>query len=80
VLGVLPGAIGTLQATEAVKILLDQGEPLVGRLLQYDSLKMTFRTFKLRKDPECIVCGEKPTVTDYIDYEGFCANLPDAAQ
>ncbi|MBO6938766.1 MAG: molybdopterin-synthase adenylyltransferase MoeB [Deltaproteobacteria bacterium] len=73
VLGVLPGVIGTIQATEAIKILLGQGEPLVGRLLQYDSLQMKVRTFKLPKDPECVVCGEKPTITEYIDYEGFCA-------
>ena len=73
VLGVLPGVIGVIQATEAVKILLEQGDPLVGRLLQYDSLKMNFRTFKLRRNPECIVCGDSPSVTEYIDYEGFCA-------
>jgi molybdopterin/thiamine biosynthesis adenylyltransferase/rhodanese-related sulfurtransferase len=72
VLGVLPGIIGTLQATEAIKIVLGQGDPLVGRLLTYDSLKMKFGTLKLRRDPSCIVCGEKPTITDYIDYEGFC--------
>ena len=73
VLGVLPGVIGVIQATEAIKIILAQGEPLVGRLLQYDSLTMKFRTFKLRKDPGCVVCGQAPSVTEYIDYEGFCA-------
>jgi molybdopterin/thiamine biosynthesis adenylyltransferase/rhodanese-related sulfurtransferase len=73
VLGILPGVIGTIQATEAIKILLGVGDPLVGRLLTYDSLKMTFRTLKLRKDPECPVCGDSPTITDYIDYDGFCA-------
>ena len=73
VLGVLPGAIGTMQATEAVKILMERGEPLVGRLLQYDSLQMTFRTFKLRRNKNCPVCGDHPTVTEYIDYEHFCA-------
>ncbi len=73
VLGVLPGVIGTIQATEAIKILLGQGDPLVGRLLQYDSLSMKVRNFKLPKDPECVVCGENPTITEYIDYEGFCA-------
>ncbi|MEM9192251.1 MAG: molybdopterin-synthase adenylyltransferase MoeB [Myxococcota bacterium] len=73
VLGVLPGIIGTAQATEAIKIVLDQGDPLVGRLLTYDSLKMNFRTLKLRRDHDCIVCGETPTVTEYIDYEGFCS-------
>ena len=73
VLGVLPGVIGTIQATEALKIILGQGEPLVGRLLQYDSLSMKVRTFKLPKDPECVVCGTDPSITEYIDYEGFCA-------
>ncbi len=73
VLGVLPGIIGIAQATEAIKIILEQGEPLVGRLLTYDSLKMAFRTLKLRRDAECPVCGDQPTITDYIDYEGFCS-------
>jgi molybdopterin/thiamine biosynthesis adenylyltransferase/rhodanese-related sulfurtransferase len=73
VLGVLPGVIGTLQATEAIKILLGQGEPLVGRLLQYDSMAMSFRNFKLPKDPDCVVCGKSPSITEYIDYQGFCA-------
>jgi sulfur-carrier protein adenylyltransferase/sulfurtransferase len=73
VLGVLPGIIGTVQATEAIKLILGEGEPLIGRLLTYDSLKMTFRTLKLRKDKTCPVCGEHPTVTKYIDYEGFCS-------
>jgi sulfur-carrier protein adenylyltransferase/sulfurtransferase len=73
VLGILCGIIGTLQATEAIKILLGKGDLLVGRLLTYDSLKMKFRELKLRKDPECPVCGLKPTITSYIDYEGFCA-------
>jgi len=73
VLGVLPGAIGTLQATEAVKIVLERGDPLVGRLLQYDSLQMQFRTFKLRRNKDCQVCGDHPTITDYIDYEHFCS-------
>jgi molybdopterin/thiamine biosynthesis adenylyltransferase/rhodanese-related sulfurtransferase len=73
VLGILPGMIGVAQATEAIKLLLGQGEPLVGRLLTYDSLKMTFRTLKLRRDPKCPACGENPTITSYIDYEGFCA-------
>jgi len=73
VLGVLPGMIGVAQATEAVKILLGQGEPLVGRLLQYDSLKMEFRTFKLRRNRHCPVCGDEPTITEYIDYQNFCS-------
>jgi molybdopterin/thiamine biosynthesis adenylyltransferase len=73
VLGVLPGVIGTMQATEAIKIVLGVGQPLVGRLLQYDSLSMSVRTFKLPKDPHCSVCGSSPTITEYVDYEGFCA-------
>lgn len=73
VLGVLPGAIGTLQATDAAKIVLGYGEPLIGRLLQYDSTNMTFRTFKLRRNKDCPVCGDNPTITEYIDYEEFCS-------
>ena len=73
VLGILPGVIGLLQATEAIKLLLNRGEPLVGRLLTYDSLKMKFRELKLRRAPDCPVCGPKPTISSYIDYEGFCA-------
>ncbi|MGB5222209.1 MAG: ThiF family adenylyltransferase, partial [Polyangiales bacterium] len=66
-------AIGTLQATEAAKIVLERGDPLVGRLLQYDSLQMQFRTFKLRRNTDCPVCGDHPTITEYIDYEHFCS-------
>lgn len=73
VLGILPGIIGTLQATEAIKLLLEKGDVLKGRLLQYDSMGMTFRTFKLRRDKNCPTCGDHPTITEYIDYEGFCA-------
>ncbi|MDX2055378.1 MAG: molybdopterin-synthase adenylyltransferase MoeB [Polyangiaceae bacterium] len=73
VLGILPGIVGTLQATEALKLILGRGNPLVGRLLTYDSLGMTFRTLKLRRDKACPACGENPTITKYIDYEGFCA-------
>ena len=72
VLGVLPGIIGVIQATEAVKILLGIGEPLVGRLLTYDSLKMKFGSLKLRRDPRCPVCGDHPTITEYVDYDFFC--------
>jgi molybdopterin/thiamine biosynthesis adenylyltransferase/rhodanese-related sulfurtransferase len=72
VLGVLPGLIGTMQATEAIKLIAGIGQPLVGRLLHVDTLSMKFRTFNLRRDPECPVCGEKPTITAPIDYEGFC--------
>jgi sulfur-carrier protein adenylyltransferase/sulfurtransferase len=73
VLGILPGVIGTLQATEAIKLILGEGEPLVGRLLTYDSMRMTFRTLRLRQDKNCPVCGTNPTIKEYIDYEGFCA-------
>ena len=73
VLGILPGVVGLLQATEVIKLLLGRGEPLVGRLLTYDSLKMKFRELRLRRSPDCPVCGPKPSITTYIDYEGFCA-------
>ncbi len=72
VLGILPGTIGLIQATETVKLILGIGEPLVGRLLLYDALAMRFRELKLRKNPECPVCGEHPTVTKLIDYQQFC--------
>ena len=77
VLGILPGAIGTIQATETVKLILGIGEPLIGRLLLYDALSMRFREMKLRKDPGCPVCGENPTVTELIDYQEFCG-IPQA--
>jgi len=72
VLGILPGTIGLIQATEAVKLILGIGEPLVGRLLLYDALGMRFRELKLRKNPECPVCGEHRTITKLIDYHQFC--------
>ena len=72
VLGILCGIVGTVQATEAIKLLLGKGTPLAGRLLTYDSLKMKFRELRLRRAPDCPVCGPKPTITSYIDYEGFC--------
>ena len=72
VLGVLPGIIGLVQATEALKLIVGEGEPLVGRLMLFDALKMKFREFKLRRDPECPVCGEHPTIFHPIDYERFC--------
>jgi adenylyltransferase/sulfurtransferase len=77
VLGILPGAIGVVQATEAVKLILGVGEPLIGRLMLYDALGMSFREMKLRKDPGCPICGEDPTVTELIDYEEFCG-IPQA--
>jgi molybdopterin/thiamine biosynthesis adenylyltransferase/rhodanese-related sulfurtransferase len=73
VLGILPGVVGVIQATEAIKLLLGAGDVLKGRLLTYDSLKMTFRTLKLRRDKTCPTCGENPTIKEYIDYEGFCS-------
>lgn len=76
VLGVLPGLIGIVQATEAIKLILGRGESLVGRLLHYDALKMHFREFKLRRDPACPVCGERPSITEPIDYEAFCGARP----
>jgi adenylyltransferase/sulfurtransferase len=72
VLGVLPGTVGTLQATEAIKLLLGIGQPLIGRLLLYNALDMSFEYVKLRKNPNCKVCGPNPEVTDLIDYEAFC--------
>jgi adenylyltransferase/sulfurtransferase len=72
VLGVLPGIIGVIQATESIKLVTGIGEPLIGRFLIYDALKMRFRELKLKKDPECPVCGPNPTVTKLIDYEQFC--------
>ena len=72
VLGILPGTIGLIQATETVKLILGIGEPLVGRLLLYDALGMRFRELKLRKNPECPVCGEHRTITRLIDYQQFC--------
>jgi len=77
VLGVLPGIIGVIQATEALKLILGIGEPLIGRFLIYDALKMRFRELKLRKDPECPVCGTNPTVKELIDYEQFCGIHPE---
>jgi molybdopterin/thiamine biosynthesis adenylyltransferase/rhodanese-related sulfurtransferase/molybdopterin converting factor small subunit len=79
VLGVLPGIIGVIQATEAIKLIIGVGEPLIGRFLIFDALRMKFRELKLRKDPDCPVCGTHPTVTKLIDYEQFCGVAPAAA-
>lgn len=76
VLGVLPGVIGSIQATETIKLICGLGEPLIGRLLVYDALSMRFRELKLRRDPHCPVCGDHPTVTALIDYEQFCGLTP----
>lgn len=72
VLGVLPGTIGTIQATEALKLILGIGQPLIGRLMLYDALDMSFEYVKLRKNPHCKICGEEPEITELIDYEAFC--------
>jgi len=72
VLGVLPGIIGTIQATEAIKVILGIGEPLIGRFLVYDALRMRFRELRLPKDPDCAVCGTHPAITALREYEGYC--------
>jgi adenylyltransferase/sulfurtransferase len=72
VLGVLPGIIALVQATEAIKLLSGIGEPLIGRFLHYDALTMAFDEFRFKKDPDCPICGEAPTITELVDYEGFC--------
>ena len=79
VLGVLCASIGSIQVTEAIKLLTGIGEPLVGRLMLYDGLEMTYRSMKVRKDPQCVVCGENPSVTELIDYEAFCGTVSDEA-
>jgi adenylyltransferase/sulfurtransferase len=80
VLGILPGLIGVIQATEAIKLILGIGEPLIGRLLLVDALKLRFRELKLRKNPDCPVCGTHPTVTKLIDYEQFCGIRPETKE
>ncbi len=79
VLGVLPGIVGSIQAAEAVKLILGEGEALVGRLLLVDALHMEFRELRIRPDPDCPVCGENPSVTELIDYEAFCGAGPETA-
>jgi sulfur-carrier protein adenylyltransferase/sulfurtransferase len=76
VLGVLPGVIGVIQATEAIKLILGSGQPLIGRLLLYDALQMRFRELKLRRDPDCPICGDHPTIHALIDYDQFCGVVP----
>ncbi|MER6400659.1 MULTISPECIES: adenylyltransferase/sulfurtransferase MoeZ [unclassified Kitasatospora] len=80
VLGVLCASIGSIQVTEAIKLLAGVGEPLVGRLMIYDALEMNYRQVKVRKDPNCALCGENPTVTELIDYEAFCGVVSEEAQ
>ncbi len=75
VLGVLPGTVGLIQATEVVKLILGQGQPLVGRLLMFDALQMSFKTFKVHRDKNCPVCGDHPTITELIDYVEFCSGV-----
>jgi molybdopterin/thiamine biosynthesis adenylyltransferase/rhodanese-related sulfurtransferase len=79
VLGVLCGSIGAIQVTEAIKLLTGIGEPLLGSLMVYDALEMSYRKIKLRKDPQCAICGENPTVTELIDYEEFCGAVSEEA-
>jgi len=76
VLGVLPGLVGCVQALETIKLILGAGKPLIGRMIQFDTMSMDVRILKLRRDPNCVVCGDHPTVTDLIDYEGFCSGVP----
>ncbi|HEY5352505.1 MAG TPA: adenylyltransferase/sulfurtransferase MoeZ [Streptosporangiaceae bacterium] len=80
VLGVLCASIGSIQVNEAIKVITGIGEPLAGRLMIYDALEMTYRSVKVRKDPECPVCGKNPTVTELIDYEEFCGAVSEEAQ
>ena len=80
VLGVLPGIIGCIQATEIIKLALGKGEPLINRLMIYSALDMRFRELKLRRDPKCPICGENPTITELIDYQEFCGIVPDDGQ
>ncbi|HMA46562.1 MAG TPA: adenylyltransferase/sulfurtransferase MoeZ [Frankiaceae bacterium] len=80
VLGVLCASVGSIQTTEAIKLLTGIGEPLVGRLMVYDALETAYRTITVRKDPDCPVCGTNPTITELVDYEAFCGSVSDEAQ
>ena len=80
VLGILPGLVGVIQATEAIKLILGNGDPLIGRLLLVDALNMRFRELKLRKNAECPVCGDQPTIKELIDYDQFCGIVPETPQ
>tara|TARA_B100000700_G_scaffold283127_1_gene335198 strand:- start:294 stop:581 length:288 start_codon:yes stop_codon:yes gene_type:complete len=75
VLGVLPGTVGLIQATEVVKLILGAGDPLIGRLLMFDALQMSFKNFKIRRDVNCPVCGDNPEITELIDYVAFCSGV-----
>lgn len=75
VLGVLPGTVGLIQATEVIKLILGQGDPLIGKLLMYDALQMSFKKFNIRRDKDCPVCGDNPSITELIDYVAFCSGV-----
>jgi adenylyltransferase/sulfurtransferase len=79
VLGVLPGIVGSLQANEALKLIIGAGEPLIGRLLLFDALPTEFSEVRLQRDPTCPVCGDNPSITEYVDYVEFCAGRPSLA-
>src|ERR1043165_5268788 len=79
VLGVLCASIGSVQVNEAIKVLTGTGEPLVGRLMVFDALEMTWRDIKVRKDPNCAICGENATITELIDYDDFCGVVSEEA-
>ena len=79
VLGVLCASVGSIQVTEAIKLLTGTGEPLLGRLMVYDALEMSYRTVRVRKDPECAICGKNATITELIDYEAFCGAISEEA-
>ncbi len=80
VMGVLPGIIGSIQAMEVIKLITGAGDPLIGRLLVFDALQMSFRELKLRKNPDCPICGENPTITEFIDYQQFCGIVPNQVE
>jgi adenylyltransferase/sulfurtransferase len=80
VLGVLCASIGSIQVNEAIKVITGIGEPIVGRLMIYDALEMNYRSVKVRKDPECPICGKNPTITELIDYDAFCGAVSEDAQ
>ncbi len=71
-LGVLPGIVGSIQAVEAIKLILGKGEPLIGRMLMFDAMEMSFRTLNVRRNSACPLCGDTPSVVELIDYEQFC--------
>jgi adenylyltransferase/sulfurtransferase len=80
VLGVLCASIGSIQVTEAIKLITGIGDPLAGRLMIYDALEMSYRSLNIRKDPECPICGENPSITELIDYDAFCGTVSADAQ